>query len=81
MSLAAAGRLLGTALLSASVLGLAACGDKPQVAGTRKHDTKASDGGTSTAFTVPGWKPGDPASWEQELKARNQNQNEYTRTQ
>ena len=65
-----------------AALALSACGDKPQTAGTasKKHDAKASDGAANTAYTAPGWKQGDPASWEQEMKARNLNQNEYTRT-
>ena len=38
--------------------------------------------GGGTAFTAPGWKVGDKASWQEQLKTRAQNgQNEYTRTQ
>jgi len=70
---------------------LAACGEKPQTnAEGVKLDaapwTGTSNGtqkeGGGTAFTAPGWKVGDKASWQEELKTRAQNgQNEYTRTQ
>ncbi|MDD2918257.1 hypothetical protein [Rhodoferax sp.] len=64
---------------AALVAGLAACGDKPQALETNKHDAPAY-AGTGKAFANPGWKPGDKASWESQLKARNQyGQNDYTR--
>ena len=64
--------LLGTLLLSA-------CGDKQQTAGTRKADAPPSQGAMA-AYTAPGWKPGDAASWEAQMKRRAEGQNEYTRT-
>lgn len=67
-------------LLTAAVMALAACGDKPQSASGVKSDTAAFQG-TSNAFNAPGWKAGDKTSWEQGLKARMQNsQNEYSKT-
>lgn len=72
------------ALITAAVLaaGLAACGDQPQegAKAAKKADAKAWDGGATAAYTAPGWKAGDRDSWEQQLKARNQSQNEYTRS-
>ena len=66
-------------VLIAAALALAACTEKPQSLGGVKHDA-ASFQGTGTAFAVPGWKQGDQASWEQQLKARTQNgQNDYTK--
>ena len=66
-------------LLTAAVMALAACGDKPQSAGGVKSDTAAFQG-TSNAFNAPGWKAGDKAAWEQQLKTRAQTgQNEYKR--
>jgi hypothetical protein len=66
-------------LLTAAVMTLAACGDKPQSAGGVKSDTAAFQG-TSNAFNVPGWKAGDKTAWEQQLKTRAQaGQNEYNR--
>ena len=81
--------LLFTAFLGAAAL-LSACGEKPQTnAEGVKHDaapwTGTSNGtqkeGGGTAFTAQGWKPGDKASWEAQLKTRAQGQNEYVRTQ
>lgn len=70
--------LLGAVLLAA---GLTACADKPQTAsGPKKGDSKPWDGSTEAGYTAPDWKQGDRASWEQQLRARNQQQNEYTRS-
>jgi predicted small lipoprotein YifL len=66
-------------LFTLTVAALAACGDKPQTLGTPKQDA-APYTGTGSAFTAPGWKPGDKTSWEQHLKARQQNgQNDYSK--
>ena len=60
--------------------GLAACTEKPQTLTTRKADTPASQG-TGSAYVAPGWKPGDQASWDEQMRTRTQNgQNEYPRT-
>ena len=68
-----------TAVLT--LAGLSACTEKPQTGGGVTHDA-APYAGTGSNFTQPGWKAGDKASWEQQLKARQQySQNEYTRTQ
>lgn len=63
----------------ATVAALSACGETPQTAGQRKADVQAYEGAAS-AFTASGWKPGDEASWEQQMKTRAQGQNEYSRT-
>ena len=81
-----------TSLLLAALGLLAACGEKPQTnaegvkldaapwSGTSTGGEKQAGGGT--VFTAAGWKPGDKAAWEQQLKTRAQNgQNEYTRQQ
>jgi hypothetical protein len=57
----------------------AGCAEKPQTSGTRKADTQAFQGGTNDGYAAPGWKAGDAASWEQQLKTRAQGQNEYSR--
>ncbi len=60
---------------------LAACGEKPQTGAGIRSDA-APYAGTGSNFTEPGWKAGDRASWEAQLKARQlYGQNEYTRTQ
>ena len=60
---------------------LAACGEKPQAidAGKKKPDTQAFQG-QGDAYKAAGWTNGDKASWEAQLKVRNQGQNEYSRT-
>lgn len=68
--------------IAALALGtLAACGEKPQTGAGIRGDA-APYAGTGSNFTEPGWKAGDKASWEAQLKARQQyGQNEYTRSQ
>jgi hypothetical protein len=64
------------------VLGLAlilcACTETPQTATTRKADDKPWDN-ASAAYSATGYKPGDRAAWEEQIKNRNQGQNEYAR--
>jgi hypothetical protein len=66
-------------LAGALLLSLIACGEKPQTAGTRKSDARPSDGPASV-YSVAGWKAGDNAAWESQMRARAQSQNEYVRT-
>lgn len=72
-------RVMSLVLVCACLAGLSACTEKPQTATARKVDGRASDGPAS-GYTVAGWKPGDATSWEQQLKARSQGQNEYAKT-
>jgi len=71
----------GTVLIAlAACAGLAACGEKAQTSGTRKSDVAPSQG-ANAAYTASGWKVGDAASWEAQMKARAQyGQNEYARS-
>jgi hypothetical protein len=72
------------AAVLAMVVGLSACGEKPQTATVRKLDVAPSAGGSATAqaaYAAPGWKAGDATSWETQIKKRAEGQNEYTRTQ
>jgi hypothetical protein len=66
--------------LAVALAGLAACTEQPQTATQRKSDEKIW-AGTDNAFAAPGWKSGDQASWEEQLRKRAQAQNEYGRTQ
>ena len=74
------------AALASGAMLLAACGEKPQTnAEGVKYDAVPWSGtgtqaNTGTVFTAPGWKVGDKASWEQQIKTRSNGQNEYTRT-
>jgi hypothetical protein len=66
------------AVLLVLALAGAACTEKPQTLG-RKADTPASQG-AANPFVAEGWKPGDAASWERQIKNRAQHgQNEYSR--
>lgn len=57
---------------------LSACGEKPQTIGGGKDG--AAYAGTGKAYAAAGWKQGDKASWESQLKARmQQGQNDYGR--
>jgi hypothetical protein len=64
----------------ALALALAGCGEKPQVleAGKKKPDAKAWEA-NSSPYVATGFKPGDQAAWEQQLRTRAQAQNEYAR--
>jgi hypothetical protein len=69
-------------VIAAAVMGLAAlsaCTERPQTLDSGvKVDAQAFQG-TGMAYEVPGWKQGDKVSWEQHMKVRTQNQNDYSR--
>jgi len=66
-------------LAAAAALALAGCAEKEQNASGIKSDT-ASFQGTNRPYVAGGWKPGDKASWEQQLKVRTvQGQNDYAK--
>lgn len=67
---------LGCWIVAAVVL--SACGEKPQTATVRKADDKPWEL-TQTQYAAGGFKPGDKALWEQQLKSRAMSQNEYNR--
>jgi hypothetical protein len=83
MSAPTIGRAAVACILALGLVSLSACGDKPQEGTTaaKKADAKAWDGTKAEAYRAEGWTAGDRASWEQQLKKRGQNQNEYTRVQ
>lgn len=62
----------------AMAVALVACTEKPQTT-SRKDDSKAFQS-ASGAYVADGWKVGDEASWEQQMRNRAQGQNEYSRT-
>ena len=75
-------KLANWTLASAALGGLllaAGCGDSPQgSASVRKSDSKPWETSQST-YVAEGWKAGDRDTWEQQLRRRAQNQNEYVR--
>ncbi len=73
-------RRLAAALLTVSVVALSACSEKPQTAGTAKRSDSKVWQRPQTPYTAPGWKAGDTDSWATQIRARNQAQNEYSRS-
>lgn len=66
-------------LVACGALALAGCAEKEQTASGVKTDT-ASYQGTNRPYVAGGWKPGDRASWEQQMKVRTvQGQNDYAK--
>jgi predicted small secreted protein len=80
VSLARAGFV---AAVAAAALVLAGCGEKKQtMTGAGKKSDPApwvASGNANPAYTVPGWKAGDKAAWEEQMRQRNQAQNDYVR--
>lgn len=70
---------LSTLVASCMALALAGC-EKPQADAARlkKADTKPSQG-ADKAYTAAGWTAGDDASWQNQIRARTEGQNEYAR--
>jgi|KBSMisStaDraftv2_1062788.scaffolds.fasta_scaffold1335620_2 hypothetical protein len=64
-----------------ALLALAACGERPQTmdAAAKKSDTApwARSDAANPAFAAAGWKGGDQAAWDAQIRARNQAQNDY----
>ncbi|MEO8060419.1 MAG: hypothetical protein ABI671_19045 [Burkholderiales bacterium] len=69
--------------LMAAALALAGCGEKKQTmtGAGKKSDTAPWVAGSTAnpAFAAAGWKGGDKAAWEEQMRQRNQAQNEYVR--
>ncbi|NWG74296.1 MAG: hypothetical protein HXY24_06765 [Rubrivivax sp.] len=71
---------LRAAALAAACAALVACGETSTADQTvRKSDSPAYQG-AANPYVAGGWKPGDEASWEQQMRTRAQGQNEYSRT-
>lgn len=72
-------------LMPGLFLGLLACTEKPQMSGsaTKKSELAAYTGtvDANKAYVADGWAVGDKASWEQQMRVRGLNQNEYQRVQ
>jgi predicted small secreted protein len=68
-------------LVLVSVVLLAACSERNQALGEgRDHGDAVPWDGSKHGYMASGWTPGDQASWQKQIKARNQAQNEYNRT-
>ena len=68
-------------VLCLAALALAACAEREQTASGVRSDTAPFNGtNKQPPFTAVGWKPGDRANWEQQLKVRTVNgQNDYVK--
>ena len=71
-------RSLLLCLAAGGLIALSACAEKEQTAATRKSDSKPW-AASERSHVAGGWKSGDQASWEAQLRARAQAQNEYVR--
>ena len=76
--------IVGAALIA--VAGMSGCGEKDQVIAYHqgeyqgKPDTPPWDNAPSASLhTTSKWTKGDKTSWENAIKSRTQNQNEYVR--
>jgi len=74
-------RSLVAATTVAMLLVLAACGEKPQTIaqGGQKKDVNKAWDTSQNPYLASGWQPGDKASWEAQMHARAQGQNENSR--
>jgi hypothetical protein len=70
-------RVLAPMLLS--LFALAACTEKAQSLDQAKKWDAPAYSGAAKAYTAAGWSAGDKASWEQQMRTRNQRQNDYSR--
>jgi len=68
-------------LAAGAVVALAGCADKEQTASGIKTDTAPFNGtNRQPPYMAAGWKPGERAAWEQQLKVRTVNgQNDYVK--
>jgi hypothetical protein len=66
-----------------AMLLIAGCGEKPQTmdASAKKRDAQpwSPSDAADPAFAAAGWKGGDKAAWEEQMRVRNQAQNDYAR--
>lgn len=67
-------------IVAVTALALTACGERDQSlsASASKADGKPWDG-AKNPHVIKGWKTGDKSAWENQLKTRAQNQNEYVK--
>jgi hypothetical protein len=69
-----------TIAMAMMAVAAAGCGEKAQTASASKKVDAPAWEGAQGGNVAEGWKPGDKDSWEAQIRARAQNQNEYTRS-
>ena len=76
-------RALVAGAFATVLLALAACGEKPQTqdASAKKADAQpwSVADAANPAYKIVGWKAGDKTAWEDQIRQRNQAQNDYAR--
>jgi outer membrane biogenesis lipoprotein LolB len=73
-------RTIGSIAALCAALMLGACSEKAQtISDKRRPDTPAWKGAPDSLSVADGWKAGDEASWDQQMRHRAQSQNEYVR--
>jgi hypothetical protein len=68
-------------LLALAAVALVGCGDPGNRAPGEKAPDAKSFQAPKNGFVAPGWTSGDERSWDEQLRRRAANQNEYSRTQ
>ncbi len=70
-----------TLVIALGALALAGCAEREQTSSGIKTDQQAFQGtNKQPPFMASGWKPGDRAAWESQLKVRTvQGQNDYAK--
>ena len=72
---------LAAGVLAVPLVLVSACGETVQTVPTRT--AKAVDGASwqvrDNGYVVPGWTPGNEASWDAQLKKRAQAQNDFAK--
>lgn len=69
-----------TVLIALGALALAGCAEREQTATGIKSDQQVYVGtNKQPPFMAAGWKAGDRAAWEQQVKTRTQGQNDYVK--
>lgn len=67
-------------LIAAGAFALAGCAEREQTASGIKSDQQVFAGTSKQPpFMAAGWKQGDRAAWEQQIKVRTQGQNDYVK--
>jgi hypothetical protein len=70
---------LAAGLMLAAAMALSACGDKAATSKSGRKPDTSPVAGADPAYKSQGWTVGDATSWDQHMRARTQQQNEYAR--
>ena len=66
--------------IAVAAFAVAGCAEREQTSTGIKSDAQPFNGTSKQPpFMAAGWKPGDRAAWEQQMKVRTQGQNDYVK--